>query len=303
MARQQQPTVHGAPRKGKSPLLPFAQRPPIQQARDVVFAGPKFLFRTLDHLPPALLIPVTGTIELCGLMPVANYACDHLDAAIRGGTAAAMQFPTLGTAVGVAGACLGLGLFLFGRHGLLRNPPKADAVAEEITFVTGERFVHQGFVGGIVAPLQQRHKDDVLFAHPAIGTYTLADPKVWGLDFLLNCAFYPAMALILGFPMLDMAIPALGLSTIATLATARMTKIWAAEGKIDHIKWGRIGVFSTVNAFAALAASGLVTSGVGWGVQASVGAMMATMTFLMVKPTPIAPPREDARALPLEEAV
>ncbi len=252
--------------------------------------------------PPAVFIPLMGTFEFgCG-MPVINHGADCLSNILdKSNPVSPVQWLPSENLLAGAAVCEGLALFLFGVNGLperLRSGVKLtvdkapDPVKRTLSWIGArtsgrlpQAFVREGFVGGIVRPLAERHENNIIFRHPYIGTYTRADPKIWGMEIGMNLVFYGAMSLALGFPFWTMLLPATALSAIATISTARMTKVWSAEGKTTHIKLGRSIVFPTVNVFSSLSASGLVGFGFGFGIQVSVGLAIALATFGIVRPT------------------
>lgn len=148
----------------------------------------------------------------------------------------------------------------------------------------GEATQQLGLVGSIVPVISAQYQT-VLAENRFLGRYTAADMRIWGNEILMNAAFYPVIATALGFGNIwQMAVPAVAMSSLATAGTARMTKAWAPEGAFNQIAVGRAAVFSTMNVFTTLAASGVVSSSWAYTIQSLLILSMVLGIFFFIRP-------------------
>jgi hypothetical protein len=248
--------------------------------------------QTFARTDRAVCITTTmGMIEFAGLSPLVNYLTSLIVNLIDPTKVPQFIFPSIGSVGRIGVICALVGAVLFGINGFPKAVQKVlrPTIGRLLSKVMKPKTVDEGFVFGKSPAIRDAHPK-VIFDHPRIGEYTVADPITWAYEIGINIGFYPGIGWALRLPLVDM-LPTAGLSVFATIGTARMSKIWGSDRRpFWMIALGRTAVFSSMNAVAPLAGSlestGILSAAAGYAIQAAWILLISGMAYLVVKPKP-----------------
>lgn len=99
--------------------------------------------------------------------------------------------------------------------------------------------------------------------------YSHGDVKSWRNDFVLNLFIVPVMAVLMQWPGWVDTLPMAGvLSAVAATGSMRITKLWGDQPGLAAFV--RSGYFSTLNAFGALSAAGVISKPEAYAIEIAV---------------------------------
>lgn len=164
-----------------------------------------------------------------------------------------------------------------------------DALSFAGEMLENPRMREKGFILGVAQEIRERY-DRTVLDHPYMGRYTTGDLRIWGAELLINgLIVFPLVALSLDIPFWETVAPSVGISFAATLASARMSKLWgAAERYMGRIVLGRTAIFAFANTVAPLAAillkTGTMSAGSGYLIQLGLTFAMSLGALGLIRP-------------------
>lgn len=170
-----------------------------------------------------------------------------------------IQWPARTTSLRLFAASYLYALYMFGLGGFSRDD-------REHSFP--ELFVKGGLVG--------------LSSHLKREFGMFADPVIWLSDYLSNIfLFSPLVARALRVPVRGFLVSGALVYWAPVLGTARMTSVWAPQGKETSIAVGRATIFILANSALALKANKIISAGATNKVQIGISLVLSAATYLV----------------------